>query len=83
MKGILFLLLTILQKEDVVKEVKHLDASQQNDTPKKIIQENAEIFPHFMYQSFNNMTVVCILLASLKLANITPFFKKRPRSMEQ
>ena len=82
MKLVRFLLLTILQKKDVMKEVKDLDvskASQENDTPTKIIKENAEIFSHFIYQSFNNMTVVCTLLASLKLTNITPVFKKGPR----
>ena len=47
MKGVRFLLLTILQKEDVVKEVKDLDAPQENDTPKKIITGNAEIFSPF------------------------------------
>ena len=60
----------------------NLDASktsQDDDVSSKIIEENSDIFSNFIYQSFNNMTDVCIFPTSLKLANITPVFKKAQR----
>ena len=50
--------------EDAIKEIKNLDASKashEDDIPTKIIKENSDIFSNFIYQSFNNMTDVCIL----------------------
>ena len=64
-----------ITKEDVIKEIKNLDALkalQEDDIPTEIITENSDIFSNFIYQSFNNMIDVCIFPASLKLANITP-----------
>ena len=71
-----------ITKEDVIKEIKNLDvseASQEDDIPTKIIKENSDIFFNFIYQSFNNMIDVCIFPTSLKLANITPVYKKAQR----
>ena len=68
-----------ITKEDVIKEIKNLNASkasQEDDIPTKIIKENSDIFSNFIYQGFNNMIDVCIFPASLKLANITPVYKK-------
>ena len=62
-----------ITKEDVIKEIENLDASkasQEDDVPTKTIKENSDIFSNFIYQSFNNMTDVCIFPTSLKLANI-------------
>ena len=70
--------------KDVMKEIKDLDvckASQKSDISTMI--SNADIFSSFIYQSFDNMTDVCIFPASLKLANITPVFKKRARNSKQ
>ena len=69
-----------------MKEIKDLDASkasQKNDSPTKIIKENADIFSNSLYQSFNNMIDVWIFLTSLKLANITPVFKKGPKNQRK
>ena len=66
-----------ITKEDVIKEIKNLDALkalQEDDIPTKIITENSDIFSNFIYQSFNNMIDVCIFPISLKLANITPVY---------
>ena len=68
-----------IAKEDVIKEIKNLDASaasQEDNIPTKIIKENSDIFSSFIYQSFNNMIDVCIFPTLLKLANITPVYKK-------
>ena len=71
-----------ITKEDVIKEIKNLDASkasQEDDIPTKIIKGNSDIFSNFTYQSFNNKIDVCIFPTSLKLANITPVYKKAQR----
>ena len=68
-----------ITKEDVIKEIKNLDASKasrEDDIPTKIIKENSDIFSNFIYQSFNNMIHVCIFPTSLKLANMTTVYKK-------
>ena len=52
-----------ITKEDVIKEIKNLEASkasEEDDIPTKTIKENSDIFSNFTYQSFNNMTDVCI-----------------------
>ena len=58
-----------ITKEDVMKEIKDLDvskASQGYHIFRKVIQENADIFCNFIYQSFNNMTDVRIFPTLLK-----------------
>ena len=43
-----------ITKEDVMKEMRDLDvskASQENNIPTKIIQENAGIFSNFIYRA--------------------------------
>ena len=75
-----------ITKEDVIKEIKNLDvseASQEVDIPTKIIKENSDIFFNFIYQSFNNMIDVCIFPTSLKLANITPVYKKGSKNSKE
>ena len=47
-----------ITKEDVMKEMRDLDvskASQENNIPTKIIQENAGIFSNFIYRAFSNI----------------------------
>ena len=74
-----------ITKEDVIKEI-NLDASkasQEDDIPTKIIKENSDIFSNFICQSFNNMIDVCIFPTSLKLANITPVYKKGSKNSKE
>ena len=74
-----------ITKEDVIKEMKNLDASkasEEDDIPTKIIKENSDIFSSFIYQSFNNMTDVWISPTPLKLANITPVYKKVSKNLQ-
>ena len=73
-------------KEDVIKEIKNLNtskASREDDIQTKTIEENSDIFSTFIYQSFNNMTDVCIFPTSLELANITPVYKKGPKNSKE
>ena len=75
-----------ITKEDVIKEIKNLDALkalQEDDIPTKIITENSDIFSNFIYQSFNNMIDVCIFPISLKLGNITPVYKEGPKNSKE
>ena len=75
-----------ITKEDVIKEINNLDASkasQEDDIPTKIIKENSDIFSNFICQSFNNMIDVCIFPTSLKLANITPVYKKGSKNSKE
>ena len=75
-----------ITKEDVIKEIKNLDASkasQEGDVPTKIIKVNSDIFSNLIYQSFNNMIDVCVFLASLKLSNITPVYKKGSKNSKE
>ena len=75
-----------ITKEDVINEIKNLDgsnASQEDDIPTKIIKENSDIFSNFICQSFNNMIDVCIFPTSLKLANITPVYKKGSKNSKE
>ena len=75
-----------IMEEEVLKEIKNLDAwkaSQEDDLPTKIIKENSDIFSSFIYQSFNNMIDVCIFPTSLKLANITPVYKKGSKNSKE
>ena len=64
--------------------MKNLDASKASEkddvlTKIKIIKENSNIFSNFIYQNFNGMIDFCIFPTSLKLANITPVYKKSQR----
>ena len=66
-------------KEDVLKEVRNLDttkSSQDTDIPTKIIKQNSDIFVSFICKSFNNMIDSSTFPAALKLAHVTPVFKK-------
>ena len=60
-KSVLVFTFSHFTKDDVMKEKKDLDVSkpsQKNGISSKIIEENADIFSSFTYQSFNNM-IVC------------------------
>ena len=73
-------------KEDVIKEIKNLNASKasrEDDIQTKTIEENSDIFSTFIYQSFNNMTDVSIFPTSLELANITPVYKKGSKNSKE
>ena len=63
-----------------IKDLNTPKASLENIISTKKVKENADISSSFVYQRFKNMIVVCILPASLRLANITPVFKKEPKN---
>ena len=73
-------LFTGIDKEKILKEILNLDTSkacQDTDVPTKILKENADIFADFLHTSFNEFVKKSEFPSALKLANVTPVFKKR------
>ena len=68
-----------MEKREILNEIVNLDASepcQNTDVPKKIINENADIFADFIHPVIN-MTINKNKFPSiLKLADVIPVFKK-------
>ena len=58
-------------------------ASQDTDIHTKIITDNADILPDFLFSGFNNSITTSIFPSSLKHAIITPFFKKREKNLKE
>ena len=66
--------------DDVLKKVKTLDtakASQQSDIPTKILKQNSNYFVEYFYENINKCISKSILPSNLKLADITPVYKKK------
>ena len=72
--------LSKVTKNEIVKELLSLDtskASQYSDIPTKILIENSDIFAEFLFANYNASVVENSIFPSvLKLADITPVFKK-------
>ena len=72
-----------INREEVMKEIQSLDtnkASQESDIPIKLIKQNLDLFSVFMHESFNKTMETSKFPSVLKLANITPIFKKGERT---
>ena len=65
--------------EDIVKEIKKLStrkATQSTDLPVKILKENSDVFGSYIHDFFNYCVDKGDSPSILKMANITPVFKK-------
>ena len=65
---------------DALKKVKTLDtakASQQSDIPSKILKRNSHYFAEYFYENINQCISKSIFLSDLKLADVTPVYKKK------
>ena len=72
-----------VSKEDVLTEIKMLDVSksiQESDIPVKIIKANENFFAETICFYFNKALENGKFLNCLKFANMTPVFKKGPRT---
>ena len=72
-----------INREEILKEIQSLDtnkASQESDIPIKLIKQNLDLFSVFMHESFNKTIETSKFPSVLKLANITPIFKKGERT---
>ena len=75
-------LFTRIDKEEILKEIQNLDASnacQDTGVPTKIIKENADIFADFLHATFNKFMKKSEFPSVLKQANTTPVFKEEER----
>ena len=75
-----------IDKDEILKEILNLDASktcQDSDITSKIIKENPDIFADILHSSFNNSIYQSEFPSILKLANITPVFKKGDRNSKE
>ena len=70
-------------KEHVLEEIKMLDSSkaiQESDNPVKLIKENSNFFAEIICKYFNESLEKSKFPDCLKLANVTPVFKKGART---
>ena len=77
----LFLSRTV-EKVDVIREIKNLSkkkAIQDDDTPVKILKENVILFAGCICTFYNHAIRTSKFPLFLKMANITPIFKKRSK----
>ena len=71
-----------ISKKDIEKEILNLNvakASQVLDIPTKIIKKNSDIFSDILLKEFNKSLEIC-KFPSLKIANVSPVYKKGNRS---
>ena len=72
-----------LTYDDVLKKVKTLDtakASQQSNIPTKILKPNSDYFAEFFYENINHSISKSIFPSDLKLAGVTPVYKKKSKN---
>ena len=77
---------TEVDQKDIEKEILKLDvnkASQSSDIPTKIVIENVDIFGDFICTSYNNTVKSSQFYQNLKLADITPAYKKGKKDMKE
>ena len=68
-----------IYKKDIEKEILNLSvekASQDSDIPIKIIKKNSDIFSDILFKEFNKSLEICKYPFCLKMANVTPVYKK-------
>ena len=73
---------TVVEYDDILKKVKKLNtskATQQSDIPTKILRENDEFFARFFHENFNLCIDVDIFPSELKIADVTPAYKKKSK----
>ena len=69
--------------DDVLKKVNTLDtakASQQSDTPTKTLKQNSDYFAKYFYENINRFITKSIFPLDLKLADVTPVYKKKSKN---
>ena len=72
-----------VDKKDILREIKNLKvnkATQNTDIPTKLIKENSDIFADFIFENLNDSISHSVFPSALKLANITPVYKKDSKS---
>jgi len=75
-----------LERADVLKEILKLNstkACQESDIPTRVIKENSEIFADFLLSPLNNTIKEGHFPDILKLADVTPIFKKGSKNLKE
>ena len=70
-------------KSKIKKKILNLDnskACQESDILTKVIKANSDIFADILYEVFNRSLKVGTFPSSMKLADVTPVYKKVSRS---
>ena len=65
--------------EIIGKEISKLNTTKDSDIPTKLIKDNSDLFIDFFTNNFNDSLLQCQFPAQLKVANVTPIYKKGPR----
>ena len=71
--------LKAIYKKDIEKDILNLSvakASQDSDIPTKIIKKNSDIFSDILFKEFNKSLEICKYPFCMKMANVTPVYKK-------
>ena len=55
-------------------------ASQQSDIPTKILKQNSDYFAEYFHENINQCISKSIFLSDLKLADVTPVYKKKSKN---
>ena len=69
--------------DDILKIVNTLDtakASQQSDISAKILKQNSDCFAEYFYENINQCISKSIFPSDLKLADVTPVYKKKSKN---
>ena len=72
-----------ITKSEINQEILNLDSSkacQESDLPTKIIKANSDIFTEVIHKELNRDLEVGNFPCTMKLANVTPVYKKGNRS---
>ena len=56
------------------------NASQQSDIPTKILKQNSDYFAEYFYENINQCIPKSIYPSDLKLADVTPVYKKKSKN---
>ena len=68
---------------DVFKKVNTLNTAkvcQQSDIPTKILKQNSDYFADYFYENINQCISKSIFPSDLKLADVTPVYKKKSKN---
>ena len=70
---------------DILKKVKNLKtskASQQSDISTNMLRLNCDFFATYIYENINNCVDKDIFPSDLKLADVTPAYKKNQNTLK-
>ena len=84
-KGVDIFYFRELEKEEIQREIINLKIIRFlnfSDTPTKFINNNSDIFSDFLYVSINSSIKSSLFPSCLKMADITPIYKKGKRDLK-